>query len=138
MKRAGFVVLRVVLGALFVYAGVLKLGDVAGFIEEISNYRLLTTLAPFLGTVLPTVEIVVGLALVAAPQTWRAPAALLVLGLLVTFTIAVTSAWLRHIDVACGCFGTGGGPVNALTVLRDVLLLACAAAVLARERRGEG
>ena len=138
VKRVAFLIARVALGALFVYAGALKLTDVAGFVEEIANYRLLAMLAPFLGTVLPTVELVAGLALVLAPKPWRAPAALLVLALLVMFLGAVTSAWLRHIDVRCGCFGTGGGPVDGLTVLRDVALLAWAAAVLAIERADSG
>ena len=135
MKRVGSVVLRLLLGGLFVYAGALKLIDVPAFIEEIANYRLLSQLAPFLGAVLPTVEVVAGLALVAAPKPWRAPAALLVLGLLVMFTVAVGAAWLRHIDVSCGCFGKGGGPVDGLTVLRDLALVAWSATVLTTERR---
>ena len=135
MKRVVLMVLRVLLGALFVYAGALKLADVSGFVEEITNYRLFPQLAPLLGTVLPAVEVVAGFALVAGPKTWRPPAALLVLALLVMFTVAVTSAWLRHIDVSCGCFGKGGGPVDGNTVLRDLVLVAWAALVRVILRR---
>ena len=138
MKRVVFLVLRVLIGALFVYAGAEKLADVSGFVEEVANYRLLPQLAPLLGTVLPAVEVVAGLMLAVGPKTWRAPAALVVLILLVMFTVAVTSAWLRHIDVSCGCFGKGGGPVNGVTVLRDLILLAWAAVVLTSEQRAHG
>ena len=137
MKLA-LVVLRVALGALFVYAGVMKLRDVSGFIDEIANYRLLPVLAPILGNTLPTIEIVTGLVLALARGTWRAAAALLVTALMAVFTVAVTSAWLRGIDVRCGCFGTGGGPIGPLTVARDAALLVASVVVLIaslREKR---
>jgi len=136
--RLTFVVVRVALGALFVYAGFMKLGDVSGFIDEIANYRLLPVLAPLLGNTLPTIEVVAGLALVTARGPWRDAAALLVTALMAVFTLAVTSAWLRGIDVRCGCFGTGGGPIGLLTVARDGALLAVSVTTLIgclREKR---
>jgi uncharacterized membrane protein YphA (DoxX/SURF4 family) len=122
--------LRLALAALFVWAGAAKLADPVAFSEEIANYRLAATLAPLLAATLPSIEIVAGLALAFGPPRWRAGAALLVLALLITFTIAVSTAWLRRIDVHCGCFGKGGGIVDGLTVLRDLALVACAALVL--------
>jgi putative oxidoreductase len=126
--------LRIGLGALFVWAGVMKLRDPSAFIDEVGNYRLLPALAPLLGTTLPTIEISAGLALVLSRGTWRSAAALLVVAMMVVFTIAVGSAWLRGIDVRCGCFGTGGGPIGPLTVARDVGLLAASLIVLVSRR----
>jgi putative oxidoreductase len=128
-------VLRVGLAALFVWAGAAKLGDPLAFTDEIANYRLLPQLAPLLGAALPMIEVVAGLVLVIGPTLWRAGAALLILGLLVAFTGAVSAAWLRGIDVACGCFGKGGGFVDSMTVLRDLAFVAWAAIVLARVLR---
>lgn len=133
MKLA--LVLRVALGALFIYAGIGKLRDVSSFIDEIANYRLVPVLAPLLGNTLPTIEIVAGLALVVARPAWRHAAALLVAVLMTVFTIAVASAWLRGIDVRCGCFGTGGGPIGPLTVARDAALLGVSLFVLVASAR---
>jgi len=128
------VILRVGLGGLFVLAGVLKLGDPTQFAIEINNYDLFPSLAPMLAVTLPFVEIVLGLALMGAPRTWRQAAALGLFGLLVMFTVAVGAAVARHINIECGCFGTKSGPVTWMTVGRDVVLLAVASAVLWLER----
>jgi putative oxidoreductase len=51
-------------------------------------------------------------------------------GLLVVFTLAVTQAVVRGINVDCGCFGgAASGPVTGWTIARDVGLLAAAAAL---------
>ena len=129
MKQA-MLVLRLALAALFVWAGAAKLADPIAFSEEIANYRLMAGLAPVIAATLPAIEIVAGLALAFAPAAWRAGAALLVLAMLIVFTGAVTAAWLRGIDVRCGCFGKGGGFIDGLTVARDLAFVAWAAMVV--------
>ncbi len=126
--------LRLGIAAVLVYAGAMKLIDTRSFAEEIGNYRLLPSLAPLLAVTLPTVEVVAGLALAFGRGALRQGAALLVLGLLAMFTLAVASARIRGIDVRCGCFGTGGGPVTTLVVLRDALFVLWAALVFRLER----
>jgi hypothetical protein len=116
--------LRVGIGALFVFAGVLKLRDPATFAVEITNYRWFAALAPWLAVTLPPVEVVVGAALIVAPAAWRRGAALAVAGLSALFTVAVAQALGRGINVDCGCFGGGSGPVTGWVVARDVLLIA--------------
>lgn len=122
-------VLRVGLGVLFVYAGVMKLGDPTAFALEIGNYRLWPALAPYLAVVLPAVEITAGLGVIALPSVWRRGAALCIVGLMVMFTIAVSVAVARGINVDCGCFGGDSGPVTAQTIARDVGLLAASVAL---------
>jgi len=39
------------------------------------------------------------------------------------------SVVLRGINITCGCFGEGSGPVTTLTVLRDVVLVAAGVAL---------
>jgi len=123
-------VMRYALATLFVWAGAAKLVDTAAFTEEIANYHLFPSLAPLLGATLPMVEIVSGVALALGRGAWRAGAALLVLVLLLAFTAAVSAAWLRGIDVRCGCFGKGGGPIDGITVVRDVAFVIWSAIVL--------
>ena len=127
--------LRLALGAVLIAAGALKLRDPAAFATEVANYHLWPSLAPFVAAALPGLEIVVGAGVVFFPIGWRRPAALAALLLMVMFAVAVSAAYLRHINVNCGCFGTGGGPITGLTVLRDLALVAAAAALLVLDRR---
>ncbi len=120
---------RLVVGALFVVAGVLKLGDPTAFATEIANYRFFAELAPWLAVTLPPTEIVVGAALIVAPRTWRRAAALAAAGLLVMFTVAIAHVVRAGINVDCGCFGGNSGPVTAWTAVRDLALLAATAIV---------
>lgn len=110
------------LAALFGYAGAMKLQAPVAFAEEIANYQLLPALAPHLAIVLPVLELLVALALV-LPRTRRA-AALVGSGLMVAFLVAVTSVVVRHVDIACGCFGKDSAAVTWFTVARNVALLA--------------
>jgi putative oxidoreductase len=112
VRRAIEWALRLGLGALFVVAGVLKLRDPTAFATEIANYRWLAQLAPVGAATLPAIEVLLG-------------------GLLIVFTAAIAQAVARGINVDCGCFGGGGGPVTGWTVVRDVALLLGAAALVA-------
>jgi putative oxidoreductase len=127
---AVLLVARIGLGILFVVAGAAKVRAPSAFAIEIVNYRFLPELAPYLAVALPPLEILTGLTLVAAPAVWRRAAAVCATGLLLMFTVAVTSAVARGMDISCGCFGGASESVTWLTVLRDLLLLAAAAAVV--------
>ena len=127
-------VLRLGLGGLLVVAGALKLRAPGAFATEIANYQLFPAVAPYLAAILPVLELVVGAALLVAPRAWRRAAALAALALFVQFTVAVAAAYFRHINIDCGCFGTGGGPITALTLLRDLALVAGAALAIRLER----
>jgi hypothetical protein len=116
-------------------AGALKLGDPTAFANEITNYRLLPSLAPWLAATLPAVEIALGIALVIAPGPWRRAAALATIALMAVFTVAVSQVVVRGINIDCGCFGGNTGPVTLLTVGRDLVLLAMAGAIFWLERQ---
>ncbi len=118
--------LRAGLGLLLVVAGLMKLRAPAELATEIANYHLLPALAPYLGATLPAVEVVVGVGLLALPVQWRRAAALVSLGLFSMFAVAVGSVYFRGINVACGCFGGGGGPITGFTLLRNLALLSAA------------
>jgi uncharacterized membrane protein YphA (DoxX/SURF4 family) len=126
--------LRVGLGGLFLFAGIMKLGDPVQFAIEIGNYRLMAPLAPYLAVILPYIEIALGAAVIFLPRDWRRGAALALAGLTAVFTVAVAQAVGRGINVDCGCFGGSSGPVTWLTVARDVALVAAAAAILTLDR----
>jgi uncharacterized membrane protein YphA (DoxX/SURF4 family) len=134
MKRAISWALRLGLGGLFVVTGVLKLKDPAAFATAIANYQLWPQMAALLAATLPAVEVLSGLALIAAPPAWRRAAAIAIALMMVVFTVAAATALDRGIDISCGCFGADSGRVDALTIVRDLVLLGIAGAVVALER----
>lgn len=134
MKHLGLL-LRVGLGALILVAGALKLRAPAVFSTEIANYQLWPALAPPLAATLPMVEIVLSVGMMVFPWVWRRAAAVGVLSLLIAFALAVGSAYFRGINIDCGCFGTGGSPIDIFTLLRNLALIAVAIAVLNLDRR---
>jgi uncharacterized membrane protein YphA (DoxX/SURF4 family) len=124
---------RLLLGGVWVVAGVLKLPDPAAAVRAVRAYRLLPEL--LVGPVafgLPVVEVAIGLVLLAGVAVRAAAVASSLL--LTVFIAAVASAWSRGLQIDCGCFG-GGGQVGAgetaylAEVLRDAGLLAVALAV---------
>ncbi len=126
MMAALLLVARLALGGLLVVAGALKLGDPSAFASEITNYQIIPSLAPYLAATLPATEILTGAGLVALPRSWRRAAALAAGGLCAMFLGATTLAYLRGINVDCGCFGAGSGPITVLTLLRNLALLGVA------------
>lgn len=87
-NRTLLVLFRIVLGGLFVYAGVAKTLDPLDFAQNIRNYRLVGQELSFIAAVvLPWLEILAGLALAAG--VWTRASSLLISGLLVFF-IALT------------------------------------------------
>ncbi len=98
------VVFRMVLGGLFIYAGIVKVLDPLDFAQNIRNYRLVgQSLAFVAAIVLPWLEILAGVALAAG--IWKRASALIISGLLVLFIILTLVTIARGLDVECGCFG---------------------------------
>jgi hypothetical protein len=74
---------------------------------------------------LPTAEIAVAGLLVAAPRL-GALAAVVMFGV---FTVVVGRVLVTKPgeSIRCGCFGASSGPITAATVVRNVVLIVCAA-----------
>jgi len=125
--------LGLALGAVFVYASHDKILHPAEFAKIVYHYRLLgpdfdtgPLAANLLAVVLPWVELVTGLLLIAGP--WRREAALVTAGMLVMFLAAVSWALLHGVDLAnCGCFTVAAGEEGAGRRLGAQLLLGDAA-----------
>jgi len=114
------------LGGLFLYAGAIKISDPGILLADIEGYRLLPyELAWGAALFLPPFEIFCGLALFL--PGWRRSAAVLLSVLMAAFTIALLSAWVRGLDIQCGCFGKAeeGAETNFFWLVgRDLAILA--------------
>lgn len=120
-------VLRLTLAALFIYAGTVKLRDPTSFAIEIDRYQLLPALTPYVAAALPLTEIALALVLLAPLALWHRAAALGCAVLVAVFTAAALAALARDLNIDCGCFGAGSGPITWLTIARDLALLAACA-----------
>jgi uncharacterized membrane protein YphA (DoxX/SURF4 family) len=119
---------RLVIGGVWIVAGVLKLPDPAASVRAVRAYDVLPeALVPVVGHLLPVGEVVVGTALVLGLLT-RGGALVSAL-LFLVFVGGIASVWARGISIECGCFGGGGAQQDAsssypLEIARDVGLLA--------------
>jgi Methylamine utilisation protein MauE len=130
LARSLALVGRVGVAALLLVAALFKLRAPTEFAGQIANYQLVPAAAPYLAASLPMAELVVGLSLLAAPRVWRRAAAAAALVMFAMFEVAVCSAYLRHINIDCGCFGAGGGPITFVTILRNAALIGVTAALV--------
>jgi uncharacterized membrane protein YphA (DoxX/SURF4 family) len=128
------------LAAVFLLAGIAKVGDPSGFAAAVRAFHLLPDplVVPF-ALVLPWLEILAGLYLVAGFLTRMAAVA--VAAMLVMFIVALLDALLTgNTAHPCGCFGStsnpvvtalaGGDTVGWWDVIRDVILIGFSAALL--------
>jgi len=124
--------LRLLLGFVFVYASLDKIQNPADFARIIENWKLVPEiLVNFLALVLPWVEFICGLALLAGQ--WVRSSASIVGCLLIIFIFGVSINLARGLDIDCGCFNTLAGRKIGLTLLaQDVFLLVAAIFLMIR------
>ena len=97
-------IVGLIVGGIFVYAGVLKVLDPVQFGLDIDNYKSLPWfISVRLAFYLPWLEIFCGLAVVLR-FLYRGGLSILV-GLTLIFIGATIAAKVRGLDITCGCFG---------------------------------
>ena len=129
---------RLVVGVVWIWAGLIKLPDPAASVTAVRAYQLLpASAAEAVGRALPMVEVVVGVCLVVGLLT-RISAAVSAL-LQIAFIIGIASVWARGISIDCGCFGGGGYDPDAMSqypweIARDAALLLMSAFLVVQRR----
>src|SRR5436189_617187 len=135
-------ILDVVIAAVFIYAGVLKVIDPVQFAHDIDHYKILPwTIGVGLAFYLPWLEIFCGLALIFR-LLYRGALSILT-ALVAIFTIATIAAKVRGLDITCGCFGHASQNWNFpahlaldLVLLAGVILLFYATGAKPRDLKG--
>jgi uncharacterized membrane protein YphA (DoxX/SURF4 family) len=94
---------RWLLAVVLLWAAVSKLAEPTDFLSSVYAYKLPLprVLLQVVAVVLPWVELLCGLALVA--NVWRESALLLATGMFGVFILATGQAWARGLDISCGC-----------------------------------
>ena len=134
------VLLRVLLGGVFVFAGFSKLVlPHAEVVAHIQQYQVLPAwLVSITATFLPWIEVGSGTALLIGFCT--TPVALLIAVQLLSFSALMGIVLAAGIPIEnCGCFGNLGLPETPLQVLmRDLIMLALLLPILYRQRDALG
>lgn len=121
---------RLLLAVVFAVSGGAKVASLEGSRRSAAALGLPARAAAVAGTALPFVEIGIALFLLVA-ETARAAAATAA-ALLAAFTVLVVRSLGRGERPPCRCFGQlDDRPISAATVVRNVVLLAGAALVVA-------
>lgn len=142
-RRAIIWVGRLLLGGILIYAGYTKIflpnfihssflmlkfsinANLSNFGQQVASYKLLSPAGvDFVAHTLPFAEILLGLLLLVGwrLRIWATIVTLLLLG----FLAMVTRAYLLHMEINCGCFGTPE-PVSLKKILEDTAMVALAA-----------
>ena len=124
------VIVRFVLGAIFIAAGIPKILDTTSFAGVVYNYHLLPDiLINVFAITLPWAEVIIGGMLILG--IWLPGAVVLYNLLIIAFISALVFNMARGLDVSCGCFSTDSEDIIDMgTIFRDILIL-CASLYLA-------
>ena len=120
---------RLMLGFIFIFAGIEKISDLSGFSNAIYNYKLLPiSFINFIAIMLPWIEITSGILLLFGVYVKENSSIIAVL--LIIFFIAIAISLARGLNIECGCFGTSNGSKIGVIKLVENLVLILMSALL--------
>lgn len=128
-------IVDLIVGGIFIYAGVIKALDPVQFANDIDNYKALPWfISVRLAFYLPWLEIFCGLAVIFR-FLYRGGLSILS-ALIAVFVGATIAAKMRGLDISCGCFGHASKNWNfAQHMAVDLAILAALIALLFANRR---
>ena len=137
VKSVAWRIVDLIIGGVFIYAGVIKALDPIGFANDIDNYKILPwAIGVRLAFYLPWLEILCGLALIAR-RLYLGGLSILT-ALISGFILATVAAKVRGLDITCGCFGHASKNWSFSTHLALDLVLLGALLFLVRNRAVDG
>jgi len=105
---------RLAMAGILIAAAIPKLQDIPQSIIAVRAYRLLPeAVVPFVGTMLPFLELVLAVFLLLGLFTRLASIVWLLM--MAAFMFGVIWAWVRGYSIDCGCFGGGGDVAEGTT-----------------------
>ena len=115
-RRIHWRIVALIVGGIFIYAGVIKAVDPLRFAIDIDNYKMLPwAIGVRLGFYLPWLELLCGLALIL--RFFYCGGLFILTALTFIFIAASIIAKVRGLDITCGCFGHASKNWNFTTHL---------------------
>lgn len=124
VKSTIAIIIRVILGFLFLYASLDKIIYPSKFAEVIYNYRVLPVeLVNICAILVPWIEIIIGVMLLIG--IWIDASAFMLSSITFVFTFLIISAIFRGLNIECGCFSLDaeGSLVSWKRVIEDIFIL---------------
>lgn len=119
------IILRVIVGGVFLYASFDKLFNQVEFSKAIYNYKFLPeSLINIFAIIIPYLEFFAGLFLIFG--IFKRGSSFIIIFLLVIFIIALVQAYARGLDINCACFSLenpGEKSDILIRIVEDILLL---------------
>ena len=129
-----FLIIRLLLGATWVWASLDKIQDPAQFSRDIANYHVMPFgLENLSAIVVPWLELLIGMGLIAGVMVNGA--ALVSSGLMLLFIVLISQAILRGFNIECGCGLKEGQLVGWDKILENIVFLGASYLVLIRPRK---
>jgi uncharacterized membrane protein YphA (DoxX/SURF4 family) len=129
-NKVFILVLRIVLGVVFVLASADKVLEPDKFAVAVRGYQLIPIeLSNLFAIVIAWGELIAAIMLIFGVFTRQAAAAIFLM--LVMFTVAIAIMMVRGVVVDCGCFSNEGGSQTGLRlIIRNLFLMATALMIM--------
>jgi uncharacterized membrane protein YphA (DoxX/SURF4 family) len=128
------ILIRILLGAIFIYASYDKILDPGKFARDIANYHIVPFgLENIIALIIPWLELLIGIGLIIGVMVDGA--ALISGGLLALFIVLIAQAILRGFDIECGCALKEGQLVGWDKILENLVFLGASFLVWQRQKK---
>jgi putative oxidoreductase len=128
---------KLILGAVFMMAAVPKIMDPSGFALDISHYDTFPKFSiNIIAITLPWIEGLIALSLILS--VLDGGGVILVNLFMAAFLVLLGQAWMRGLDIDCGCFGkSGAGEAVSKAFIRDIFFIFWSVILFFYMRRGD-
>jgi len=128
-----FLIIRLLLGGMWVWASLDKIQDPAQFSRDIANYHVMPFgLENLSAIVVPWLELLIGIGLIIGVMVDGA--ALISFSLMLLFIVLISQAILRGFNIECGCGLKEGQLVGWEKILENIVFLGASYLVLIRPK----
>ena len=127
-------IIRVILGCIFIYGSYDKILDPGKFARDIANYHIIPLgFENSIAIILPWLELLIGLGLIAGIMVDGS--AVISGGLLMIFIVLILQAILRGFNIECGCGLKEGEMVGWSKILENIVFLGASYLVFQQKNR---
>ena len=124
-RRNIFFLVRIILGIVFLISSYSKLKDPIGFVQAIENYKIFGALLSRWGAIfIPALEFILAILLITG--RWMKETFIITAALFTIFDVMIIQAYLRGLDISCGCFGSSHSPIDIWKFVENGIFTALA------------
>ncbi|MDP6201897.1 MAG: MauE/DoxX family redox-associated membrane protein [Candidatus Marinimicrobia bacterium] len=128
------VLIRILLGVIFIYASCDKILDPGKFARDIANYHIIPMgFENLIALIIPWLELFIGIGLVAGLMVDGA--SIISGGLMALFILFIFQATLRGFNIECGCGLKEGEMVGWNKILENLVFLGASYLVWQRQKK---